>query len=283
MTVPDVTVVVMSKDRWSDLRTSLPRHEAPVILVDNGSTDGTPALVREHFPHVEVIELGSNRGAVARNIGVRRASTPYVAFADDDSWWAPGALKTAVAAMEAYPRLGVLVGQMLVGHSETPDPICRLMAESPLGQDDDLPGPSVLGFLACGAVVRREAFLAAGGFDDIIFFAGEEQRLALDLAALGWGLAYVPDVVAHHHPSPTRDPARRRALEGRNRILTALLRRPWPVVAKTLAAELRHGPTGLAAIRRAAPAFPRALAARRVLPAHVEAARRSLDTNGRGG
>jgi GT2 family glycosyltransferase len=256
----------------------LPRHEAPVIVVDNGSTDGTPALVRKHFPHVEVIELETNRGAVARNIGVRRASTPYVAFADDDSWWAQGALKSAVAVLDAYPRLALLAGRMLVGPSETPDPICRLMAESPLGQEADLPGPSVLGFLACGAVVRQEAFLAAGGFDDVVFFAGEEERLALDLATLGLGLAYVCDIVAHHYPSPSRDPASRRALEGRNRVLTALLRRPWTIVAKVLASELGHGSTGLAALRHAVPAIPRALALRRVLPAQVEAARRSLDT-----
>jgi glycosyltransferase involved in cell wall biosynthesis len=43
---PDVTVVVMTRDRWPDLAQTLPRHEAPVIVVDNGSTDETPALVR---------------------------------------------------------------------------------------------------------------------------------------------------------------------------------------------------------------------------------------------
>jgi len=87
-----VTVVVMTRDRWPDLQTSLPHHEAPVILVDNGSSDGTPRLVREHFPDIDVVELGENHGSGARNVGVDRAATPYVAFADDDSWWAPGAL-----------------------------------------------------------------------------------------------------------------------------------------------------------------------------------------------
>jgi hypothetical protein len=191
-----ITVVVMTRDRWPDLQTSLPRHEAPVILVDNGSSDGTPRLVREHFPHVEVVELSRNVGSVARNVGVERARTPYVAFADDDSWWAPGALTRAVHVLDTHPRLAVLAGRMLVGPEERPDPICELMADSPLGRDDDLPGPSVLGFLACGAVVRRDAYLAGGGFDEVVFFMGEEERLALDLAALGWGLAYVQDVVA---------------------------------------------------------------------------------------
>ncbi|WP_425490856.1 glycosyltransferase family 2 protein [Nocardioides panzhihuensis] len=90
---PDVTVVVITRNRWPDLRESLPRHRCPVILLDNGSEDGTPAHVRASFPAIDVIELGRNLGAVARNTGVERATTPYVAFADDDSWWSPGACR----------------------------------------------------------------------------------------------------------------------------------------------------------------------------------------------
>jgi len=272
-----VTVVVMTRDRWTDLQTSLPRHEAPVILVDNGSRDGTPELVAAHFPHVDVVRLDDNHGSVARNIGVARARTPYVAFADDDSWWAPGALEQAADLLDEHPRLAVLAGRMLVGADERPDPICALMANSPLGRDDDLPGPSVLGFLACGAVVRRDAYLAAGGFDDVVFFMGEEERLALDLCTLGWGLAYVDRVVAHHHPSPSRDSVERQARAARNRLLTMLMRRPWPVVLAALRDDLRAGRAGRMAVRQTLARLPRALRRRRRVPAHVEAARRLLD------
>jgi GT2 family glycosyltransferase len=272
-----VTVVVMTRDRWSDLRATLPRHEAPVVLVDNGSSDGTPELVRRHFPHVDVVELGTNHGSVARNIGVQRARTPYVAFADDDSWWAPGALEQAADLFDAHPRLAVLAGRVLVGADEHPDPICALMAGSPLPRVDDLPGPSVLGFLACGAVVRRDAYLAGGGFDDLIFFMGEEERLALDLTVLGWGLAYVDSVVAHHHPSPVRDSLDRQARAARNRLLTMILRRPWPVVLAAVVGDLRAGRAGRMAVRQTLPRLPRALRRRRRLPADVEAARRLLD------
>jgi GT2 family glycosyltransferase len=272
-----VTVVVMTRDRWSDLRTTLPRHDPPVVLVDNGSSDGTPELVRRHFPHVDVVELGTNHGSVARNIGVQRARTPYVAFADDDSWWAPDALERAADLLDAHPRLAVLAGRVLVGADERPDPICALMAGSPLPRADDLPGPSVLGFLACGAVVRRDAYLAGGGFDDLIFFMGEEERLALDLTVLGWGLAYVDSVVAHHHPSPVRDSLDRQARAARNRLLTMILRRPWPVVLAAMAGDLRAGRAGRMAVRQTLPRLPRALRRRRRLPAEVEAARRLLD------
>ncbi|WP_433411757.1 glycosyltransferase family 2 protein [Microtetraspora malaysiensis] len=272
-----VTVVVATRDRRADLARSLPRHEAHVILVDNGSTDGSPRFVRERFPRVEVVEAGRNLGAPARNVGVLRARTPYVAFADDDSWWAPGALDRAAEIMDAHPRLAVLAGRVLVGEDGQLDPICEEMAAGRLGLEPDLPGPSVLGFLARGAVVRRDAYLAAGGFDDVVFFVGEEERLAVDLAAAGWGLAYVEDVVAHHHPSPSGDPRGRQALAVRNALLTAVLRRPWRVVAIGALAALRAGPAGRRGLRDAARRLPSVLLLRRRLPPPVEAARSLLD------
>ena len=265
-----VTTVVATRNRWPDLQQTLPRHQGPVVLVDNGSTDDTVALVRRHFPHVRVVALPRNIGAPARNVGVEAATTPYVAFADDDSWWAPGALERAADVFDAHPRLGLLQGSILVGTEERLDPICEEMRRSPL-EATGLPGPGLLGFVACGAIVRREAYLEAGGFDPVVFFAGEEERLSLDLATAGWGLAYVSDVVAHHHPSPARDDdGRRRSLIVRNRLLTAVMRRPWPAVLREVRAALADDAPAQRgaweAIRRA----PRALAVRRVLPAHVE-------------
>ncbi|OUC88563.1 glycosyl transferase [Streptosporangium minutum] len=269
--------MVVTRNRRRDLERSLPRHESPVILLDNGSTDGTPALVRRRFPHIQVVELGRNLGAPARNLGVRLARTPYVAFADDDSWWADGALRRAADVLDAHPRLAVLAARMLVGPEERLDPICMDMAASPLAAEPDLPGPAVLGFLACGAVVRRKMYLAAGGFDDVVFFFGEEERLALDLAAAGWGLAYVEDVVAHHHPSPSRDARGRLALATRNAVLNAVLRRPWPVVARVMLTAARGGPAERRGLRDALRRLPRALTRRRVLSPSLEAARRSLE------
>ncbi|SEG82901.1 Glycosyltransferase, GT2 family [Nonomuraea solani] len=267
-----VTVVVAGKDRLRALARSLPLHPRPVILVDNGSTDGTAGFVRRHFPDVHLVEPGADLGAPARNLGVRLAATPYVAFADD-SWWAPGALDRAADVLDACPRLAVVAARVLVGPEERLDAVSEAMRRSPLGVEPDLPGPSVLGFLACGAVVRREAFLEAGGFDDF----GAEERLAVDLAAKGWGLAYVDDVVAHHHPSRDRDPRGSQALATRNAVLTAVLRRPWRVVARRALAALRAGPTGWKGLRTAVRRLPRALAERRELPVSVERARRTLE------
>ncbi|MCT9931666.1 glycosyltransferase family 2 protein [Planotetraspora sp. A-T 1434] len=77
-----VTVVVATTNRRDELDRALSYHDDLAILVDNGSTDGTAAFVRRRFPRMDVVKLGRNLGAPARNPGVRRATTPYVAFAD---------------------------------------------------------------------------------------------------------------------------------------------------------------------------------------------------------
>jgi len=266
-----VTTVVASRNRLEDLRYTLPKQSRPVVLVDNASTDGTATAVRTAYPDVEVVALPSNCGATARNVGVRRATTPYVAFADDDSWWVPGSLQAAAALLDRHPRIGLIAGLVLLGTGQEEDPVCGQMATSPLPARPDLPGRPVLGFIACAAVVRREAFLAAGGFDPVVFFGGEEARLAMDLATGGWDLCYVPALVVHHHPSPRRaSSAHRDDLIARNEVLTAVMRRPWPA---TLRVARRAGVRGILA---AAPRVPAALAARQRVAAPLEAELRLL-------
>jgi GT2 family glycosyltransferase len=266
----DVTVVVASRNRRTDLLASLPRHEAPVILVDNASTDGTVEAVEAAHPAVTVLPQARNLGAHGRTLGVARAGTPFVAFADDDSWWAPGDLARAVALMRAHPRLAVLNARILVGAEERLDDLCAEMATSPLGAPPDLPGPAVMGFIACGAMVRTDAFIAVGGFDPVVRFPGEEERLALDLATAGWGIAYVDAVTVHHHPSPVRhSPAQRQAAVWRSRLLTAVMRLPAPHVARTVREAVSAGSVGLAGIRGARPDLVAALRHRRVVPPRV--------------
>lgn len=199
----------------------------PVIVVDNGSSDCTVAALARFRERVTVIALGRNAGAAGRNVGVEAASTPYVAFVDDDSSWAPGSLARAAEVLAAYPRLAVLAARVMVGEPATLDPTCHTMSASPLPADPSLPGPPILGFVACGAVVRRDAFLIAGGFDEHYGVGGEESLLAIELASRGWKLAYVDRVTAHHWPSPVRDHAARRRVLVRNELWLAWSRRAW--------------------------------------------------------
>jgi cellulose synthase/poly-beta-1,6-N-acetylglucosamine synthase-like glycosyltransferase len=232
-----------------------------VIVIDNASRDGTSATVRDRYPGADLVTLRRNRGAAARNVGAARAATRYVAFSDDDSWWEPGSLGRAVAVLDGNPRVGLVAARTLVGAAGVPDPVNAVMKASPL-PSGQLPGPRVLGFLGCAAVVRRAAFLAVGGFSELLFFGCEEQLLAMDLAAAGWPAAYLDEVIARHWPSAARDDAARRRLMLRNEVLIAWLRRPARIAVTAtadLALRLGRDPAAARAIPSLLRAWPRAL------------------------
>ena len=281
---PRVSVVVATWNRGPELLGTLAQLRAlperpPIVVVDNGSTDGTAELVRAHHPEVRVVGLRRNRGGAARTVGARLVDSPYVAFSDDDSWWAPGALRRAADLLDRHPRLAVLAARVQVGPEGRVDPVCAQMAHSPLPAADDLPGPSVLGFIACGAVVRRTAFLEVGGFDVRLGVGGEEELLSVDLASRGWGLAYVDEVVAHHHPSPSRDPSGRRRVQVRNALWSTWLRRPLGGAARQtahLAALALHQRGASSGLLLAILGLPWVLRERRTISEELEAALRTL-------
>jgi len=281
----DISVVVITRNRRREIAGTLERllalpERPPVIVVDNGSTDGTSGALREAFPDVRVIPLESNRGAVARTVGVEHSATRFVAFSDDDSWWRPGALERASAALRSFPYVGLVAAQILVGGEQRVDPTSVLMERSPMAVDADLPGPAVLGFLACGAVVRRNAYLECGGFSPILGFGGEEELLALELVRRGWFLSYVSDVVAHHHPSPRRDVRARRRRLTRNALWVAWLRRPWSYgmrAAFRVAYQSISDMSRFLGLVDAVAGIPSVIRERAVVPAHVEGWLRVLE------
>ncbi len=280
----DITIVVLTHERRDEVLRTVSRllaaHDGlPVVVVDNGSTDGTEAALAARFPTVRRVRLARNQGAAGRNAGVRTAATPYVAFCDDDVWWDEGALARAAAFFDAYPRLAVATARVLVGEAGREDPACAYMARC--GRvDPAVPGLEVAGFLAGACVMRRTAFMAAGGYEARLFIGGEESLLALDLLAAGWRIAYVPELVAHHHPSSHRDAGRRRLLLLRNALWCAWLRRPaaaaWRETRERLGAARGLG-LRAQSLAAALAGLPWVLRHRRVLPPHVEAALHRLD------
>lgn len=197
----------------------------PVIVVDNGSSDGTAKAVGQEFPSVMLIRSRRNIGAAARNIAVAYAHTPYIAFCDADTCWQPGALQLAAGVMDANDRVGVVSGRIVEAESGRVDPFCNEMARSPL-ERENLPGPQILAFKTEGSVVRTRAFYEAGGFWPPFFSGGEEALLALDMADRGWQMVYMEDIITRRTPSLSCNGVTQQRRELRNAIWVAWMRLP---------------------------------------------------------
>jgi N-acetylglucosaminyl-diphospho-decaprenol L-rhamnosyltransferase len=284
-----VGVAIATRNRCEQLLATLARMRAlperpPILVVDDASTDGTAEAVRDRHPDAGLLVLEERRGAAARNAAVRALATPYVAFADDDSWWEPGSLRRAAELLHAHPQLGLLAARVLVGPQRRLDPTCAEMAASPLTDagGTDVPGVAVLGFVACGAVVRRTAFLQVGGFDARYGVGGEERLLAGDLVVAGWLVRYDEQLVVRHWPPPGGRERRAGRVTDvvRNDLWSAWLRRPTRRVPAATLRALADGGAGWQTLRGAGAALrglPWILRERRPHPREIEAAMRLLE------
>ncbi|HJU23394.1 MAG TPA: glycosyltransferase [Casimicrobiaceae bacterium] len=279
-----VGIVVLTFNRRDELSRTLSKLEAiddvPIVVVDNASTDGTAEAIARDHPRVRVVMLSKNMGAAGRNAGARACERRYIAFCDDDTWWRPESIECAAAALDTHPSLAAVTARVLVGEDGREDPTNARMAASPLPNTLGIRGSELVGLLGGACMVRRDAFLAVGGYHPRLFLGGEEALLAIHLRTAGWRMAYLPDAVVHHHPSALRDARARQRLAIRNALWCAWLRRPlssaidatcsWWRCARRDGMLLRDS---LDALRGVA----WVLRERRVVPPHVEAALRTIE------
>jgi GT2 family glycosyltransferase len=183
---------------------TLPASE--VIVVDNGSTDGSVSIARSRG--ARVIELGHNTGfAVAANRGIEAASASAVALINTDVELEPGWLARMAAALDADRGVASVACKMLdlqdrsqlydAGDILRRDGVCEQRGR--FRRDDGrYDRPSEI-FAACAgaALYRREAVLAVGGFDERFFAYLEDVDLGLRLRLAGHGCLYEPAVAYH--------------------------------------------------------------------------------------
>ncbi|HYO15860.1 MAG TPA: glycosyltransferase family 2 protein [Thermoanaerobaculia bacterium] len=200
-----MAVAVVGYNTRDDLRACLEsvRSEAPgeVIVADNGSTDGSVAMVRSGFPEVRLLVDESNPGyGAAANRAVAAAACPYVLLLNADTRVTPGTLRALAAYLDEHPRAGV-VGPRLVNPDGTlqvscfpfigtlrlmleKTPAARWLARVPVLRDRWLLSHSlhdrprvVPWVLGAALALRREAFETIGGFDTSFFMYSEEIDL----------------------------------------------------------------------------------------------------------
>ena len=217
----EASVVVVTWNGRERLRESLPavvgqqgvRHE--VILVDNGSTDGTVDWVRGAFPSVRLVELSENTGfSAGNNRGFAAARAPLVATINNDAIPDSDWLASLVTAANAHPDAGMFASRMVYRHA--PEIIDSTgISLDPLGiawnrsagtrlRADDADG-EVFGASAGAALYRRELLEATGGFDERFFAYLEDVDLAWRARRLGWKARYVSAARVRHAHSATWD------------------------------------------------------------------------------
>ena len=127
-----------------------------VILVDDGSTDGTARVARS-YPGVRYLYQPNQGAAAARNAGVAASRGEFLSFLDSDDVWTPRKLSLQVDFLLKHPEIGYCLARM----QNFPEPGCPL---PPRVQPEEAGAPEV-GALPSTLIVRREIFDRIGGFD----------------------------------------------------------------------------------------------------------------------
>ena len=212
-----------------------------VLLVDNGSTDGSVGLVRGRFPEVRLLALERNAGfAAGNNLGIRASQGAYVATLNNDTEVEPGWLAALVAGMGSGPRVGMCASKMLFLHqreriNSTGIAVDRLGIAwdrdgGRLDAEAGLEPGEVFGPCAGAALYRRDLLDEAGGFDDDYFYLYEDVDLAWRARLLGWRAWYCPSARVYHvHAGAgTEGSPLKSYLLARNRIWTLIKDYPGP-------------------------------------------------------
>ena len=231
-----------------------PRLE--VIVVDNGSTDDSVALVKGDYPEVRLLELGENRGLTGGvNAGAKVAQGEVLALLNNDALADPGWVAGLVDALNRNPEAGMAASKMLLYDRPTiinsagdtfgldGVPGNRGVWEKDRGQYDH----EEWVFGGCGGAVayRRDMWEALGGFDEALFMYCEDVDLNWRAQLAGYCCIYTPQAVVYHRLSATGGGVTASYYTGRNTI--------W-VLAKDLPASLwwKYGPRILGAQLRIA-------------------------------
>jgi len=211
--MPATVAIVVTHDGQKHLARCLPDllaqslPFAAVLVVDNGSADGTPAWLGEQFPAIELLRLDVNRGfSGGVNHGLRRVLREnrydYVALINNDVALEPGWHAKARRALLADPRLGSCATCLLradqpelvdsagitwIGPGRADNYLSGRTAPPP-----DEPPRELFGACAAAALYRTELFARVGMFDELLFAYQEDVDLSLRARAAGWRCVFAP-------------------------------------------------------------------------------------------
>jgi len=237
-----VSVIVPNLNGWRFLKPCLdsvlaqgfPSHDVEVLVVDNGSTDGSVEKIAAEFPRVSVIRNSNNLGfAPAVNQGMEAASGEWLLLLNNDAVLTPGALRVLLNGLrEGDSRLGGVQPLLLrASDPQTIDSIGIALGPRFRASDDSMGKPraaaprqptEIWGTCFACALIKRAVFEECGRLDDDYFAEWEDVDFCLRARWHGWSFRLLPQAAALHHRSPTsqREPSAKRIRLRRNQILT---------------------------------------------------------------
>jgi glycosyltransferase involved in cell wall biosynthesis len=250
---PDATVVVTSKDRNGELARALESVVAQtgatveLLIIDDGSRDGTSEFVQAEFPSARLFRSEASRGLVVqRNFAAEVANAPIIFSLDDDARF--GSDDTVAITLAEFAD--DVIGMVGIPVLDRPEMVTRQLAPSPDGRFFTFP------FLGRAHAVRKEVFSQLGGYREFYLQQLEESDLSIRLYDAGYGILMGRAAAIDHFPSAVRSWERVAFFNGRNNLLYAsqnLGLRRLPVFAvrrslNVLVTSRRQGNVG-AAIR----------------------------------
>lgn len=209
---------VVARSIRSAMEQTYPHTE--IVVVDNGSEDGTPDAIASEFPAVRLVRLPKNVGCPpGRNRGFAHCKGEFIYQLDDDGWLAPDAVAAAVRTALADPTIAAVRSLRL----EVADG--KVFARIPPITDDQV---LYLATFAGGcSMLRARALDEVGAYPDDFFRQAEEDDLAIRLLDRGYCCVLEPRSVMYHEPSPVGRSSRTAMYHVlRNTSRTAL--RLWP-------------------------------------------------------
>ena len=218
-----------------------------VVVVDNGSADGSAALVEEMakgYPvPLHLIANSANVGfCAANNQGIFSTDSELVALLNNDAEAEPGWLEALERAIRQGEDIGMAASKVLVwedrtridkcGHLIYPDGQNRGRGSGQTDRGQFSRTEEVLWPDGCAAMYRRAMLEDIGGFDEDFFAYADDAELGLRARWAGWRCLYTPDAVVRHHRGATLGlgSARRLTLIERNRVLLAVKLFPWSLL-----------------------------------------------------
>jgi GT2 family glycosyltransferase len=244
-----VSVIVANWNRRDLLRACLKSldnqtaTEFEIIVVDNGSEDGSTEMVEREFAQVRLIRNSENRGfCAANNQGIEASQAEFIALLNNDAEASPGWLKALLDSLGGRADCGMAASKILVwedpsridkaGHLIYPDGQNRGRGsgEPDRGQYDGI--EETLWPDGCAALYRRRMLAEIGGFDEDLFAYADDAELGLRARIAGWRCVYAPEAVVRHHRGSTLglQSTRRLELIERNRVLLAAKLFPWSLL-----------------------------------------------------